>query len=228
MLWPLIITLLILLANTVFFFLGGQELLMEQSYWIREILSGMYKIVAYLLPVIICIFFREKRDLKQFFFTSLWWFTQKWVYLLCVIWFFLLFFMKKIWGDTHIVVHSFLYVLVVNSFVEEVVFRGYIQQTLVNIYWSMKWVIWQALLFGLVHIPFYYTKYQAWLYEQIETIVFSALPFYFDWMWLLVVLFAIASPILLWLIRWWVTEKTGSLRPAILLHSIHNGVLLFL
>ena len=159
MLRSFIITAIIILCNILFFQYGGQKMTNEQWYWSKEILNCIYKIFVYAWPMILLIIFRDRSTLKKIFHSKFKWFSQSWVYLLRIGRLILLLVTKKIWS-VEFRTYSLFYVLIVNSIVEETVFRWYIQEKLVARLGKVKWIIGQAILFGVIHLPLYYSYYQ--------------------------------------------------------------------
>lgn len=222
---PLVITAFILLLNSVFFSLGGYELINQQSFLVAEIWRTIYKLLVYVWPVAVCIYWWKNDSTIESIIKKFKWYKEYWVYVLWIAYWIMLFVWKQT-VDAHEAIYGLFYVLVVNSLIEETVFRWYIQSLLVEQYWKFKWIVSQAVLFGVVHLPFYYTHYESWLYDQINTMIWWFLPL--EWVWPFVIVFALGTPIALWLLRWWITNKTQSLRPAIVWHSFHNWMLLLI
>jgi membrane protease YdiL (CAAX protease family) len=220
----MLITLLILTYNTFHYgqwlhdrFTGFPELS-------RSLLSSLYKIFIYwgstILVAYLCnqnISFNSARER-----CSRW--RHPRIYVLIAIWWVgLWYFTREI--EIWVAHHWIFYVLVINSLVEEWVFRGYIQTILTQTLGAVQWICIQAFLFASVHAPFYYVMYQQWRYEAINIQLWAILPFE---IWGRIVLPMLMIPLVLWLMRGVVTQQTKSLRPAIVWHSVHNWVALMI
>jgi membrane protease YdiL (CAAX protease family) len=221
----IIITILILLLNVSFFSIGGYELIDQKAFLAAEVLRIIYKLTVYVWPMMIGIYLWNQKKLFKQLVGKFRWFTQYWVYVLWILYAIVMLVLKQ-YVDAHEAIYGIFYVLVVNSLIEEVVFRGYIQSLLTQNYGKFKWIVWQAVLFGLVHLPFYYSQYTVWLYNQMNEMIWWFLPI--QGLGPLIIVFTLGTPMLLWLIRWVLTNKTNSLWPAIILHSIHNWILLLI
>lgn len=218
-----LITISILLLNSLFFWLWWYEYINTLPFFVREAMRTVYKVLVYIWPVVACVgicgntfIFSQIKNLFK-------WFTQKWVYGIWIgYWLFLLMTQS---GFNSPVTCGIFYILIVNSLVEEVVFRGYLQSKPLQKYWIKLSIVLQSLLFAVVHIPLYYYHYSQWLYDTLNTTVWAFLSI--KWIWVFIIILLLIKPFWLWIIWWVLTHKTQSLRPSIVMHSIHNWILLF-
>jgi len=214
----ILITIIVILGRNSFeYFTWLHDFFWDKSYFIKELFSSLKKIVFYSGPIVIYILSKRK---------SYWlfdWvdnrFASKRVYGTRVLWPVGLIWWKLIFPQYYPSLETsrklFFYVLVVNSIVEESVFRWFIMAQLESFYSKIKANVVQAFLFAIIHTPFY-----------ISAIIKSQNPQI--WLWfILTMCIMLLDVFVLWLIRWYIKQRTQSLRPTIILHSIHNWVLLF-
>lgn len=188
--------------NTLWYFHGGQLFRSEQSYRMRELLSSVYKVIVYLFPTLIL--FRSTRKQSR----RIFWDRKRWPLTLI----FLVVFLagKQISSsyqsfNPHVTLLTYWYVLFSNSIIEEWVFRWIIFDTLRTYSSFLITNSIQAICFGLVHIPLYIWMWRSWLS----------------------LLGAIGGVICLWFRRGRVKKDTKGLFYPTVLHSIWNGVLIF-
>jgi len=197
-----LLILIILLGNILRYFFWWNLFRIQQWYRWRELLSSVYKIVFYLLPAIILLNSKVTQKRKAQRHTFRW----RWALSLLVM-----------LSTYHRISYEYLgvisknalltygYVLIVNSVVEEYVFRWllytHLRKSLLNLQANMV----QACWFWIIHLPFFISTWMSW--------------FNLIW-WILWVMG-------LWFRRGYVKKETWSLFYPILLHSIWNGVLLF-
>lgn len=74
-------------------------------------------------------------------------------------------------------------------------------------------------------IRYYYTHYLQWVYSNIDVYISKILGI--PTLWPVIVLLVLWTPILLWLIRWYITHRSWSLWPAIICHTLFNGMIIF-
>jgi membrane protease YdiL (CAAX protease family) len=220
----LLVTTLILIVNYFFYGYGLDEQILSGTYFQNEVRKSLYKIIVYCLPVVISLYIRWNKDDTVCIIEKWRWFSEKWVYAIRISRAIILLIGKQI-GSIEFGAYSLFYVHIVNSVVEEVVFRWYLQDWLIRTYNTTKWIILQSVLFLVGHLPFYYSHYQGVLYQDMNNILWGYLPIE---LWGRIIFLMIWTPIVLWLLRWRTTHKTKSLRPSVVRHSIHNGILLFL
>lgn len=199
----ILLTSFIVLWNILWYFHGWNEFRSQQSYRTRELLSVLYKTIGYLLSSVAI--FRSLRKQNR----NINWHTVRgpWTILFLV----LLITGKWMsqgysWMNPHLALMPYIYVLVVNSLIEEYVFRWVVFTQLQKTYALHKANILQAISFWIIHIPFYMYMWRSWL----SLIVW------------------IGGIICLWLRRGYVKKQTWSLFYPALLHSIRNGVLIFM
>ena len=224
----ILITLTIIVLNALFFWYWWMIYIESQNYITHEFLRSIYKIWVYLLPTLLIYTYIWKSDysssqLSEKIDTSrrAWPRSLNWSFLYICWW---------VW--TYIITtnnaldHAFIpliYILVTNSVVEELVFRWYIQKNLTHIYGMRDGIIWQAILFGLVHIPYYFIHYQEGLYSSIDIYISQLL--HITTLWPSILLLSLWTPVGLGLIWWYLSHRSWSLWPAIICHSIHNGMI---
>lgn len=198
----ILLTLIILLWNVLRYYHGGNDFRSSQSYWMRELLSSSYKIVVYLLPALLI--FRAYRHQSWKVKRSR--FRGRWALSLIIV---------MMWGkrimhwytglNPNVTLLTFIYVLVVNSVVEEWVFRWVVFTALQKKLTPLQANMVQSILFWIVHLPFYSSMGRSWF----------SLLLWIGWV------------MCLWFRRWYVKKDTWSLFYPILYHSIWNGVLIF-
>lgn len=140
------ITATILLLNTLFFYFWVHLDITEWWYIMRELSQNLYKVVAYTWPMVVVALLRDTTSLKDQLSDKFKWCGKYWVYLIRLA-YFLLLLVRKDTVSEHFGAYSVFYVLITNSVVEEVVFRGYIQSKLVALYWRAKWIHNGVMLF---------------------------------------------------------------------------------
>lgn len=205
-----------LFCNTLLYFFGYMELIGVGSVWMH-----LVKILAYAWPVLLFLLFQRKKitDAFPWLFS---WFRARRVYVLWLLyWVFLLFYTTTHWGQSwyeDFLSYGFFYVLITNSLVEEWVYRWYFLSLLSSSYGFRKANILQSLGFASLHIPFYLYKLSG---------IYSISLAWFQVHWSLAVLFGMIQLALMGFILWYICKKTHSLWPAIILHSIHNTILMF-
>lgn len=224
----LLLTILIFATSIAFFSYWWYSLWSLEPYIVREFSHSLYKLIFQAWPMLLFLLYIEKKSLYHFFwrlFSSTVWIRQRWIYVIFILWGWGLILYKSTLPEfsTHF---TFFAILVVNSVVEESVFRWYIQTNLISLFGQWRWIWFQSLLFALVHIPFYYVQYTQWVYSTRGAWLASLL--WISHTWSVVVLLPLVFVFAYWIVWWWMTYTSKSLWPAIILHSIHNGVLLFL
>lgn len=214
----ILITITFILARNSFeYFTWLHDFFWDKSYFIKELFSSLKKIVFYSGPIIIYIL--SKRESYWLFDWINRRFTNKRVYGIWGLWLAGLIwskiFLPQYYPSLETSRNLFFYILVVNSIVEEGVFRWFIMAKLEQFYSKIKANIVQAFLFAIIHSPFY-----------ISIITKSQNPQMWFWF-MLTLCIMLLDVFVLALIRWYIKQKTQSLRPTIVLHSIHNWVVLF-
>lgn len=201
--WMVLIFLITIITfwNALWFFYGGHTFRSEQSYWMRELLSSCYKIVVYLLPALILFwsFHKQSWNIHRH---NFWW-------PLTILFSIILFVAKtQFISQTSIEIliqYTYLHVLIVNSMVEEYVFRGILFTKFSKSFSFLTANILQACCFGLIHLPFYVRMGRS----------------------VVSLIIALWWAALLWFRRWYVKKQTNGLFYPALLHSVWNGVLIF-
>lgn len=194
---------LILFGNALWYFYGGHTFRSLQSYWIRELFSSGYKIIVYLIPALILFWSFRKQSWKIHRHNFWWPFTLLFTIILLVA---KTQFSSQISSQSHTAtLYTYGYVLIINSMIEEYVFRGILFTKFSKSFSFLTANIIQACCFGLVHLPFYVRMGRS----GISLIV------------------ALWWVTFLWLRRWYVKKQTKWLFYPIVLHSIWNGVLIF-
>lgn len=192
---------LITFGNALWYFYGWQLFRSHQSYLIRELLSTSHKIITYVLPTIVL--FRPYR--KQSWHIS--WHRVRWQF--SIVFVIILISAKYLISSVdihpHITLLTYGYVLIVNSIIEERVFRWILLKQYTQKFSFLTANILQACCFWLVHLPFYVRMGKSWIS-------------------LLIGLWWVT---LLWIRRWYVQKQTNSLFYPAVLHSVWNGILLF-
>ena len=191
---------IILFWNALWYFYSqGYIFRSQQSYRMREFLSTISKISIYLIPTLILFrtYRKQSREIQRH---SFWWpFTILFTIILLVA--------KTqfpLYNPTPTLL-TYGYVLIINSIIEEYVFRWILLSKFSKSFSFWTATIMQACCFGLVHLPFYVRMGRS----GISLIV------------------ALWWVTLLWLRRWYVKKQTKWLFYPIVLHSIWNGVLIF-
>lgn len=193
---------IILFGNALWYFYGGYNFRSHQSYWMRELLSSSYKIVVYLLPALLLLWSLRKQSRKIHRHDFWWPFTILFTIFLLIA--------KTQFTQYHsqsptATLLTYGYVLIINSMVEEYVFRWILLSKFSQSFSFRTANILQAWCFGLVHLPFYVRMGRSWIS-------------------LIIGLWWVT---LLWFRRWYVKKETKWLFYPALLHSVWNGVLIF-
>ncbi len=191
---------IILFWNALWYFYSqGYIFRSQQSYLMREFLSTISKICIYLIPALI-LFRTYRKQSRKIQRHNFWWpFTILFTIILLVA--------KTqfpLYNPTPTLL-TYGYVLIINSMIEEYVFRGILLSKFSKSFSFQTATIMQACCFGLVHLPFYVRMGRS----GISLII------------------ALWWVTLLWLRRGYVKKQTNWLFYPSLLHSIWNGVLLF-
>lgn len=199
----LLLTIILLCGNVLWYYRWGNDFRVDQSYRGREILSSSYKVTVYLVPAVWI--FRSYRKQSWTIHrksrrgrgaiglatamiwvkSMLYWFT---------------------WINPNNALLTVMYVLIINSVIEEYVFRWLLFSSLQKDFSSLKANLIQTVLFWIVHLPFYISMGRSW----------------FSLVW------AILWVMCLWFWRGYIKKDTWSLFYPVLFHSIWNGILVFL
>lgn len=191
---------IILFWNALWYFYSqGYIFRSQQSYLMREFLSTISKTIIYLIPALI-LFRTYRKQSRKIQRHNFWWpFTILFTIILLVA--------KTqfpLYNPTPTLL-TYGYVLIINSMIEEYVFRGILLSKFSKSFSFQTATIMQACCFGLVHLPFYVRMGRS----GISLII------------------ALWWVTLLWLRRWYVKKQTKWLFYPALLHSVRNGVLIF-
>lgn len=201
MIAPLLLTARIVIINRLYVWSPWFDHVQSSSLRSNDLLSSLYKIIVYALPVYL---FLSYQTAYQQWFCNRSWTKQRRVYALWLANATMIVVSKYFfphWVGAEELLFGYVYVFLVNSIVEEIVFRWWIQERLITRYGPIRGIVSQAILFTIVHIPLYW---------------YVGSP-----LWLLGVLIG-------WVVFGSMAHHNKSLIPAIILHSIHNGLRLFL
>lgn len=201
-------------SGTDFWFEGNSKILTETFLNLR-------KIIIYAGPLLLYLLVFQKKKFSDAFPWFFRWFKSKWVYIIWIAWWTIIFVRKQYAIDAwyeDLFVYGVFFVLITNSIVEEWVYRGYLLDLFNTKYAFWKANIIQGLGFAAVHIPFYILKIGT-----MKQIVVQGLEInhYFA------LIIGLGNLFIMAFLLWMITKKTKSLWPAIVLHSLHNGVLVF-
>lgn len=194
---------ILLCGNIIRYYRWGNDFRVDQPYRGREILSSSYKFIVYFLPAV-CIFWsyhKQSRVVRRIPLRG----RGAIGLAIAMIWAKNMLYWST-WTNPNNTLLTVVYVLLINSTIEEYVFRWLLFSSLQKGFPTLQANVIQAMFFWLIHIPFYCSIWKSWF----------SLLWWICWV------------ICLWLRRGWVKRDTWSLFYPILLHSIWNGILLFL
>ena len=182
----------------------GSEIDEQNNHiWVREIFSCIYKLWL-LLPALLL--FPQQRFQSIDWRWSRFWCVVLWSALMLGLWWklFVQLFFPSVISEY---IYTYIFVLIVNSIVEEYVFRWMIVEYCRVLWWDeIQSVLISSVLFALAHIPMYI----LFFHRSGILLIGSLLWIFF---------FGLAMS--------YIKKRTDSLLSPIVFHSIHNGILIF-